>query len=181
MTISTAPLRLLTAALAGAMTLSLLAACTPEPEPKPTKTALFASEEEAFAAAEETYREYITALDRVSFSDPESFEPAFALTTGEVEATDKEFLTDMHAKGYIQTGETAVLWFRGTEYETEESRISALACIDQTKVDVKDATGASVVPPDRPDQYVMSLEFVRSDDAVLIANSTPREGETCDP
>ncbi|WP_309066311.1 hypothetical protein [Microbacterium sp.] len=179
MIVSTAPLRLLTAAAAGAVTLSLLAACTPQPEPTPTKTALFETEEEAFAAAEKTYREYIKALDSVSFSDPGSFEPALAYTTGEVRSTDKEFLSEMHANGYSQTGKTAVVWFRGTKYAADDALIQAEACLDQADLDIKDASGSSVVPADRPDQYVLALQFEVSEDSVLLANSTPREGESC--
>ena len=64
----------------------LLAGCVGDPGPVET-TPGFASEEEAFAAAEETYRAYVDALNQVDLSDPETFEPVFAWTTGELNAT----------------------------------------------------------------------------------------------
>ncbi len=66
-------------ALAIATTVS---ACTPEPAPTPTPTG-FASEDEAFRAAEETYRAYVDALNAVDLADPATFEPVFAWTTGD--------------------------------------------------------------------------------------------------
>ena len=50
----------------------------------------FATEEEAFAAAEETYREYVDALNQVDLSDPETFEAVYAWTTGDANAKERE-------------------------------------------------------------------------------------------
>src|SRR5688500_5990965 len=62
---------------APALVTGLLAGCAGDPEPAET-THGFASEEEAFAAAEETYRAYVDALNQVDLSDPETFEPVLA-------------------------------------------------------------------------------------------------------
>ncbi|MFV0372584.1 MAG: hypothetical protein ACK5KK_00615, partial [Microbacterium sp.] len=51
---------------ATAVLLTLLTACVPEPEPTPTPTPTgFANSTEAFAAAEQTYHDYIDALNAV--------------------------------------------------------------------------------------------------------------------
>ncbi len=70
----------MTALVLAAVTLS---ACAPTPTPSPTPTAAFASEEEAFAAAEEVYRAYIAASNDVDFQDPSTFEPLADYTTGD--------------------------------------------------------------------------------------------------
>lgn len=63
----------------------LLTACTPQPGPSPSpSTTGFANEEEAFAAAEATYRAYVDALnarreDPESPVDPRSFLSGHAL------------------------------------------------------------------------------------------------------
>ncbi len=73
-------------------------ACQPEPTPTPTGPA-FASEDEAFAAAEETYRAYVDALNQVDLSDPETFEAVYAWTTGEANAGEKNL-----SPQWLQTG-----------------------------------------------------------------------------
>ncbi|MCB8044373.1 hypothetical protein JM654_09380 [Microbacterium oxydans] len=73
----------------------VLAGCTPSPAPTPTPTAVFASEEEAFAAAEETFTEYVLALNEIDTSDPTTFERLFELSSGECrESRSREFFGD---------------------------------------------------------------------------------------
>ena len=71
--------RVAAATLALALALGMTTACQPEPAPSPSAP-VFANEEEAFAAAEETYRAYVDALNQVDLSDPETFEAVYAWT-----------------------------------------------------------------------------------------------------
>ena len=67
-------------ALAIATTVS---ACTPEPAPTPTPTG-FASEDEAFRAAEETYRAYVDALNaRLELAESRHVRTRLCWTTGD--------------------------------------------------------------------------------------------------
>ncbi|HOQ22628.1 MAG TPA: hypothetical protein PLN62_09415, partial [Microbacterium sp.] len=61
---------------AALLALALVTGCAPEPAPTPTPTG-FASDDEAFAAAEATYRAYVDALNAVDLSDPATFEPVY--------------------------------------------------------------------------------------------------------
>lgn len=74
-------------AVGAVLAVVLVSGCTPTPEPTPTPTG-FANEEEAFRAAEETYRAYVDALNEVDLADPATFEPLFVWTTGEWPAPD---------------------------------------------------------------------------------------------
>lgn len=94
--------RLARVALLGALLAGALTACTPEPEPTPTPP--FATEAEAFAAAEATYRAYVDALNAVDLSDPATFEDVYAWTTGELNANDRRGLTNYHAEGVVEVG-----------------------------------------------------------------------------
>ena len=76
--------RLLAAAAVLACVIMTTTGCFAQPDPEPTP--LFSSEEEAFAAAEETYRSYVDALNQVDLSDPETFEEVYAWTTGDANA-----------------------------------------------------------------------------------------------
>ncbi len=97
--------RLLAAAAVLACVMMTTTGCFAQPDPEPTP--LFSSEEEAFAAAEETYRAYVDALNQVDLSDPETFEEVYAWTTGELNASDRKGLSD-HADGGIVGGDSNV-------------------------------------------------------------------------
>lgn len=140
-----------------------LAACQPEPEPSPTGP-VFASEEEAFAAAEETYRAYVDALNQVDLSDPETFEAVYAWTTGDANAGEKKSLTGMHADGWSVRGETRITSFEPVEYSTaEDPVVLAETCTDVSEVQVLDASGTSVVAPDRPTQQATRVQFTQAE------------------
>lgn len=159
--------------------LGMLTACTPEPEPTPTKTALFASEEEAFAAAEETYREFTNRLNEVDTSDPRTFEPLFDLSTGEFEEADRKTYSTLHAENYSITGDTVVARFNGVESENSHQTVIAAVCLDVSRVEVTDASGVSKVDPNRPDVYAIEVTFVAERGQLLIAKATQTEDQEC--
>ncbi len=86
--------------------LAVLAACAPAPAPSPTTSPTFSSEAEAFAAAEATYRAYVDALNAVDLADPRTFEPVYAWTTGPANAEARRSFSQMHADGWVVSGET---------------------------------------------------------------------------
>ncbi|SBS73992.1 conserved exported hypothetical protein [uncultured Microbacterium sp.] len=161
------------------LALALTTGCMPEPEPTPSPTG-FASEEEAFAAAEETYRAYVDALNQVDLSDPETFEPVYALTTGEALNTEKTSLTSMHANDWTVSGNTLVggLFVGGTRNSP-----TAVVCLDVTEVEVRDAEGVSQVAPERRDRYALDVRFTaggHSPTGLLIEQSRAVEDERCE-
>jgi hypothetical protein len=78
-----------------ALALALTTACAPDPAPTPSPTG-FASQEEAFAAAEATYRAYVDALNAVDLSDPATFEAGS--TSPPVSECLRQELTRMHMR-----------------------------------------------------------------------------------
>ena len=90
--------RVAAAALALAVVLGMTTGCQPEPTPSPSGP-VFANEEEAFAAAEETYRAYVDALNQVDLSDPQTFEAVYAWTTGEANASEREGCLSQMSRG----------------------------------------------------------------------------------
>jgi hypothetical protein len=159
----------------------LASGCGGEPAPAES-TPLFASEEEAFAAAEQTYREYVDAGNAIDLADPSSFEPVLALTTGEANSNERKSLTQMAAEGWTVSGDSKLIWFRGRTWDASAQHVAARACIDVTEVEVLDADGASQIRPDRRNRYAVDLGF----DAVASApvglkidSSTAVEDEEC--
>lgn len=155
-----------------------LSACGSAAEPTPTPTAAFASEEEAFAAAEETYRAYIAAYNEVDYRDPNTFTALDEFTDGEYAANDREGLSQMHAEGNVRDGETEVVWFEGLR--TEQDIIEARACNDVSQVIIVDSSGASIVSPERPPRSAVNLVFsISPSSEVFLIESQGVEDAEC--
>lgn len=171
--------RALSALVALAIVGGALTGCMPDAEPEPT--APFATEAEAFAAAEATYRAYVDALNQVDLADPETFEAVYAWTTGDANANERQTLSEMHSDGWTVSGTTRVQAFRG-EGVSGSSDVTAIACTDVSDVSVVDADGNSVVPTTRPDYYALELNLVGSSSSstgLLITSSNAIEDDTC--
>ena len=174
------PLRpLLSAVLATLGLLSLLAGCTPAPAPTPTPTAAFASEEEAFAAAEETYRTYNDAFNALVLDDPATFEALYDLSSGDFEAADRKNLSELRANNLALAGSMKLAYFEGIESEFPFERVRALVCIDVSEVDVVDASGHSVTEDNRPGMNPLLVTFVQSEGELRIDRADRDEEAAC--
>ncbi|WP_434810118.1 hypothetical protein [Microbacterium sp. bgisy189] len=136
-------------ALATIAVAMLATGCTPTPEPTPTPTG-FASEEEAFAAAEETYRAYVDAVNDVDVSDPTTFEPVFAFLSGNALEGTKKAYSQLHADEITMEGDSIP-----TSVEILSTSTVAEAtldiCLDVSQVTAVDPDGNSIVSTSRPD------------------------------
>lgn len=153
-----------------------LAACAPEPTPSPTPTG-FASEEEAFAAAEATIDAYVNANNRIVVSEPESFEPLFALTTGEQNDYERKRLSAYHADGYTMSGTAIVVATEPDTWTDSTGTASIFACIDVSKLDVTDRSGVSQVSADRPPRQSLRVTLVASLGTFKISLIEGAEGQ----
>lgn len=154
--------RLAAVTLALALVGGALTACQPEPEPSPSASG-FATEAEAFAAAEETYRAYVDALNQVDLSNPETFEPVYAWTTGEANANERKSLSQMHADGWTVSGSTVIDSFHGDTADLDSPvGVHGTVCSDVSGIGVSDASGQSMVSADRPDVYALNVVFTES-------------------
>lgn len=158
------PLRAASIVIAATLGVGALAGCGPaDPSPAPTPTG-FASEEEAFAAAEATYRAYVDALNQVDLSDPSTFEEVYRWTTGDANAAERESLSGMHANGWTVSGTSEVTGFNPTSWDAGAGTIDGIACLRVADVTLTDRDGNSVVSTDRPDtQSVMIVASVSPD------------------
>lgn len=137
------------------VTLGLAGCTTPSPGPTPTPTG-FATEAEAFAAAEATYRAYVDALNQVDLSDPATFEPVYELTAGELNASERESYSQLHAQGSTISGK---ITYSNAELLNRSDNVATIAvCLDVSEVDVLDSTGSSIVPESRPDVQSVAVD-----------------------
>lgn len=159
----------------------VLAGCgqVPAPGPTPTATAAFATEEEAFAAAEEVYRAYNDALNARRGSDPLA-DPEQYLT-GEaleayIDAQNTLASLDLRIHGDAVVSSFAT---EAADISPEDARLTAVACLDVSGVSLVDASGADVTPPDRGPTIAQIITFVGSKRALLIALESSTETTTC--
>jgi hypothetical protein len=175
-------LRLAAATVALVLTAGVVTGCSDPAGPaEPTPT--FTSEAEAFAAAEATYRAYVGALNQVDLSDPETFEDVYGWTTGDANANERETLSQMHADGWVVSGDTVIASFRGDDFApSRDTVVLATVCSDVSGVSVTDSDGTSMVSADRPDVYALEISFVLApgrDTGLTIAASNAVEDDTC--
>ncbi|MFS0912989.1 hypothetical protein AB3M89_14505 [Microbacterium sp. 179-I 3D2 NHS] len=160
-----------------ALTTVALAGCTPDPQPSPTPTPAFASEEEAFAAAEETFDRYNDALNNIDLQDPESFDALFELSSGSVEKSDRENFSSMHAEGWTISGDSRVTRFKGVRSDPPHVEVVAAVCLDVSDVVITDVSGNSTVDPERPDVYPLMVTMKISGGGKLLVDSAARMEE----
>lgn len=168
------------ALLAATALAAALTACAPAsaPTPSPTPTG-FASEEEAFAAAEATYRAYVDALNQVDLSDPATFEPVYALLDGEASDEERQTLSTYHAEDLTVEGETRVTVLEPMDWDPDVRTTTLAACVDVSGVDVVNAEGESVVTGDRPDvqSVLVTLREKPATNQFKIVSLGGRDGE----
>ncbi|WP_404432561.1 hypothetical protein LG299_00735 [Microbacterium lacus] len=151
--------RLAGAFAVAALVASALVGCSTPTDPA-EPTPLFTSEAQAFAAAEETYRAYVDALNQVDLSDPATFEPVFALTTGEANAEFRATFSQMHADEWVVAGDSRASLVEPVEWSNAERLITLAICLDVSQVTLTDADGISMVSADRPDTQSMLVSLV---------------------
>ncbi|MEJ1155324.1 hypothetical protein [Microbacterium marmarense] len=166
----------------GAVLTAVLVGCTAQPDPTATPTAVFSSDEEAFAAAEATYRAYVDALNAVDLSDPETFEDVYAWTTGDANAGIRKSLSTMHAEDLTVTGTTVLILVQASSPQPVRSSESVAldACVDVSAVEVSRQDGASAVDPARSDVQSVRVTLTRNPGApfnYLVAELASRDGE----
>jgi hypothetical protein len=179
-------IRTAAAALLVACALAATTGCTPQGSVEPTSipTPTFTSDAQAFAAAEATYRAYVDALNKVDLSDPATFEPVYAWTTGDANAEDRKSFSQMHAEGLTVSGQSVATLIRSHRVGSTASAPRLDVCLDVSGVTLVDPSGKSAIDPDRVDVQKMrvTLRTADSPTGLRISRFEGRDGTPeCDP
>jgi len=166
------------------LAVAVLTACAPAGEPSGVEApdsipTPFSNEEEAFRAAEATYRAYVDALNQVDLADPATFEPLLRVTTGDARKAVRETFRQMHDDQLAVRGESRVTLVE-VQSASPGDRIELATCVFVGDVELEDSTGNSVVAKGRQDYQALTVEMVRSPAAGsgwLIANFNGRVGQ----
>lgn len=137
----------------------LVTSCGPAPSrgaptatPTPTATALYASDEEALAAAEEVYREYLDA----SNAGPD-FVRLAAVTTPEWFEYEKDSSERRAASGLRAEGVSKIVSFELQSHSVAE--IAVYVCLDVSGVRIVNEQGVDVTPAERADRGTLEVRF----------------------
>jgi hypothetical protein len=159
----------------------LLSGCSADADPSPTAdptateaAPIFASDEEALAAAVAAYEAYAAASNAVATdggSNPERIAPfvtdAFYLSADEEFAALRE--VEGRLEGTITYDTTSVIERSQTG---QLARLSIYLCRDVSQVRAISADGTDVTPADRPERVPSVADFISSqgDPSVLLVN-----------
>lgn len=165
---------------AAVLAVLLLAGCVPgepviTPEPDPDVTPVFASDEEALAAATEAYAKYLEVSDQITAdggANPERLEP---FVTAEQWAKELEGLKEWSDSGNTSAGastfDTVTLQQYNSGLERPDS-LTVYLCVDVSAVRVVDSKGSDITPETRIDRYPLEVGFEASaPNDVLITRS----------
>ncbi|WP_438352712.1 hypothetical protein [Microbacterium sp. CJ88] len=174
--------RLAAAALVAVLAAGALSGCVGQPAPVET-TPGFATEEESFAAAEQTYRNYVDALNQVDLSDPKTFEPVYMWTINDANAADRKLFSSMHADGLTVSGTTRSTLVAPSTPTGDRNTIELAICQDVSNVTLTRPDGSSAVDPNREgiqSRLVTLAGSSSSSTGWLISEFTARSGApTC--
>jgi hypothetical protein len=159
--------RMMAVACTGVLLLSVTG-CASAPKPAPTSSSptaapVFASDEEALAAATEAYANYLSTYD-TSWADGDgSMDDFLELSIGDAHETDQQSFDEWQAKEWHPTGTTnfdSMTLQTLARTETGSWQIQTYVCLDATGGDVVDVNGVSVARPDRPMRLPLEVWFV---------------------
>jgi hypothetical protein len=176
--------------LVGAVTVAgmlLLAGCggsdpIPTLPPTPSATPIFASEEEALAAAEEAYAAYLEMSNLISSEggeDPERIAPFVTEERLSIELDGFETLAEsgLRTKGASRFEFTQL---QRLDLSEDDVEVAVYACWDGAGVRVLDARGKDVTPSDRETKLL--LEVVLVGDAsghLVLASDDVWDSDSC--
>lgn len=156
------PLLLLAAALTGCTQPTRL----PPPEPSAAGEPLFASDEEALAAATAAYEEYLAVSNAILQDGGRDPERLLDLVSEEVFETELEGFRLFQQNDWRATGATklqTVTLQQVIDGSDGLAEVVAYVCTDVSSNDVVDAGGVSQVLPDRPSIVAHEVLFVFGD------------------
>jgi hypothetical protein len=169
--------RLIPSALAAAVLCAIVSGCSAPAEPA-EPSPLFTSEEQAFAAAEETYRAYVDALNAVREDATSTPHPSDFLT-GNAFQVDLETSRILAESGLAILGTTVIDSVSPDDISRTKHKTSLSICLDSSGTSVVNESGDDVTPADRSEFTLLLVSFVWQSDRYVIADSETVDEAGC--
>ncbi|KQY96887.1 hypothetical protein ASD19_08020 [Microbacterium sp. Root53] len=155
-----------------------LTGCTPTPAPTPTPTG-FASEDEAFAAAEETYRAYVDELNAYHAGDPGA--DPLKYFSGEMREREAELMKQSEDAGLRTEGDLKIVSVDqdAANVVAGAATIHLIVCHDSSDRRLVNADGDDVTLEDVPTRFAFDVEFTTVDRSELVIIDSVLVDEDC--
>lgn len=170
----------------------LLTGCVGAPAPTPTPTPteestaapIFASDEEALAAAEAAYEAYSSMVNAIANDGNQGAERIRDVVTNAYAGQIEKMFNDLTQRGLTIDGNTQVDSFRLVESAEMDGRaeVTILLCSDVTGSRILDASGIDVTPANRPNRSALQAIVVSSDGdsgRLIVDKEDPWSGDYC--
>jgi hypothetical protein len=165
-----------------------LAACQPDatpivPTPAPSSSPIFASDEEALAAAADAYRAYLEVSDQILADGGKNPERLREFATDEVVAQEAESYFELEQNKWTATGYTAIdtisLQSVTSGPTSGQTVVTVYACVDVSATSIVDTKGNSVVGEDRRTRFPFQSTFEYDADLghLVLSEKLPWSGE----
>lgn len=135
---------------------------------------MYASEEEALAAAEELYGRYLRIANKIGQGGWKDTSGYAEVARGDALESELSSAAEFLAKGYRQTGDISFdsmslqqLSDRGPSHVA----ITVYLCADVSDVGLVDKSGQSVVPTGRPDRQPIEMDLDDSEGSLKVSRS----------
>ena len=142
--------------------------------PTPTATPIFASEEEALAAAEEAYAAYGEVSDLISSEGGLAPERIAPFVTKDQLARELDTAAFYRERGWRSEGRPLTVRVVLQQYDEFDGVAEVLiyVCLDVSEVRIRDQEGADVTPANRPSLGSLEVGLVgESAETLLVASS----------
>jgi len=175
------------AAAFAAATALLLAGCTGDdpivlPGPDPTTAPVFATDEDALAAAEVAFGEYLRASAEISVPDglePDTVRPFVTEDYFEevLASFEKYRAENRFTEGVPNVTEATLQQYQ--DPMTGPAQVVVYLCLDISEARVVDDVGNDITPADRVDRVPLEVNFVTNQrtETLLVDSSEPWTGE----
>jgi hypothetical protein len=156
-----------------AIALALAGCSAQEPATQPTTStevkSLFSSDEEALAAAEATYANYLQVSDQIARdggANPERLIPILNETQYQIEKTsfDGYVSKRIHASGDMRFDSIHLA-------SSGQGEVSVYLCLDSSQSRVIDASNNDVTPSTRVDRWPLLVSFQNSGGRLILSGS----------
>jgi hypothetical protein len=138
-------------------------------DPSPSVTPIFESDEEALAAAEAAYAEYLAVSAEILSHGGVDPERLLGVATQELFESELPSLKEFAENGWRSEGASSVDSLSLQSYDpyaaAGDASVIVYACLDVSATDVFDAEGNSVVSESRPDRTPFETVFAYSPEA----------------
>ena len=150
--------------------------------------------EEAQAAAIELVSEYLRTIDDLYLDPSLPLDGIYQVAVAPEATAQATAIGKFRSQGYRQTGRSQLVTASAASVDLSNTpaaspspvfpTIVVTACVDVSQVDAVDATGQSIVPPDRPRYLVQQLTVVNPDypdtSSWRVSEAPNRQAESCD-